>query len=139
VIPLLTNAEGDITEYARANFMFVQDGRIKLPDQNNVLPGISMQTVLELTDAAGISVDEDDYSTYHAYLADEAFISSTRCCVLPVATINGILLNDSPPGAVTTKLIDGWRELVGVDFVRHTLDRVHPENADADRARLLSG
>jgi branched-chain amino acid aminotransferase len=77
VVPLLSNAEGDITECSGANFMFVRDGRIKLPDRSNVLPGISMQTVLELADAAGISVDEDDYSTYHAYLADEAFISST--------------------------------------------------------------
>ena len=141
VVPLLTNAEGDITECTGANFMFVRDGRIKLPDQSNVLPGISMRTVLELADAAGIAVDEGDYSTYHAYLADEAFISSTRYCILPVATINGVLLRESLPGPVTTVLIEGWRELVGVDFVKQALDRVAPENVDAGPggARLRSG
>ena len=141
VIPLLTNEEGDITECTGANFMFVRDGRIKLPDRSNVLPGISMRTVLELAGAVGIAVDEDDYSTYHVYLADEAFISSTRFCILPVATINGVLLRESLPGPVTTKLIDAWRELVGVDFVKQALDRLPPEDIDAGPggARLLSG
>ena len=141
VIPLLTNEEGDITECTGANFMFVRDGRIKLPDRSTVLPGISMRTVLELAGAVGIAVDEDDYSTYHVYLADEAFISSTRFCILPVATINGVTVGEALPGPVTTKLIDAWRELVGVDFVKQALDRLPPEDIDAGPGgtRLLSG
>ena len=53
------------------NFMFVVDGRIKLPDRSNVLPGVSMKTVLELAEGTGVGVDEDDYCTGDIYPADE--------------------------------------------------------------------
>ena len=122
VIPLMTNQEGSITECSGANFMFVRDGRIKLPDRHNVLPGVSMQTVLELADELGLAVDEDDYCTYDVYTADEAFISSTRFCMLPVAAVNGYGLPASVPGPTTARLLDAWRDLVGVDFVRRALE-----------------
>ena len=62
VIQLMTGREGSITECTGGNFMFVKDSRIKLPDRRDVLPGISMQTVLELAESLTIGVDEDDYS-----------------------------------------------------------------------------
>ena len=124
---MLTNEEGDITECTGANFMFAQDGRIKLPDRRNVLPGVSMHTALELANHLGIGVDEGDYSAYDVYIADEAFISSTRYCVLPVATLNGLHVGEELPGPVTRKLLQAWRDLVGVDFVKQALDRLPPE------------
>lgn len=122
VLSLMSNAQGHITECRGANFMFVSDGRIKLPDRSNVLPGVSMQTVLEIADYLGIGVDEGLYNQGRLYDADEAFVSSTRYCLLPVATINGYPLGDSIPGEVTRKITSRWKELVGVDFVRRTLD-----------------
>ena len=122
ILPLMSNAQGHITECRGANFMFVSDGRIKLPDRSNVLPGVSMQTVLEIADYLGIAVDEGLYSQRELYDADEAFVSSTRYCLLPVAAINGYPLGDSVPGEATNKITSRWKELVGVDFVQLTLD-----------------
>ena len=122
ILPLMSNAQGHITECRGANFMFISDGRIKLPDRSNVLPGVSMQTVLEIADYMGIGVDEGLYSQRKIYDADEAFVSSTRYCLLPVASINGYPLGDSVPGNVTSKITSRWKELVGVDFVQRTLD-----------------
>ncbi len=122
ILPLMSNAQGHITECRGANFMFVSDGRIKLPDRINVLPGVSMQTVLEIVDYLGIGVDEGLYNQGQLYDADEAFVSSTRYCLLPVAAINGFPLGDSVPGEVTNKITSRWKELVGVDFVQRTLD-----------------
>ena len=121
-LPLMSNARGHITECRGANFMFVSEGRIKLPDRSNVLPGVSMQTVLEIADFLGIAVDEGLYNQGQLYDADEAFVSSTRYCLLPVATVNGYPLGDSVPGEVTNKITSRWKELVGVDFVRRALD-----------------
>lgn len=131
VLPLMTSPEGRITECQGANFMFIQDGRIKLPDRHNVLPGVSMQTVLELAESLSIEVDEDDYSTYDVYMADEAFVSSTRYCMLPVATINGYSQGERMPGPITLKLIAAWRNLVGMDFVRQALDHLPITEGDA--------
>ena len=124
VIQLMTNQEGSITECSGANFMFVKGGRIKLPDRHNVLAGVSMQTILELADELGIEVDEDEYSTYDVYAADEAFISSTRFCMMPVATVNGYGLGDGFPGPATARLLDAWRDLVGIDFVQRATDQL---------------
>ncbi|MCH8825683.1 MAG: aminotransferase class IV family protein [Chloroflexi bacterium] len=122
VFPLMSNGEGIITECKGANFMFVKEGRIKLPDRGNVLPGVSMHMILELADGEGIPVDEGEYSTSDVYRADEAFVTSTRFCIMPVASINGYAIGDSLPGHVTTRLLDGWKGLVGMDFVQQALD-----------------
>ena len=124
-LPLMSNARGHITECRGANFMFVSDGRIKLPDRSNVLPGVSMQTVLEIADSLGIQVDEGLYNHRELYDADEAFVSSTRYCLLPVATINGYPLGDSVPGPLTQRVLDEWKNLVGVDFVQRALDSLN--------------
>ena len=87
---------------------------------------LSMETVLELAEGLGVPVDEGEYSTRDAYEADEAFISSTRHCMLPVATMNGLRVGTELPGPVTRRLLEAWRELVQIDFVRQALDASRP-------------
>ena len=120
-LALMVNDNGFITECQGANFMFVVDGRIKLPDRRNVLPGVSMHTVLELAGALGIGVDEGLYSPSLIYGADEAFVSSTRYCMLPVATLNGFRVGRSTPGEITERLTSAWKDMVGMDFVQQAL------------------
>ena len=128
---LMTGPNGRITECQGANFMFVRDGRVKLPNRRNVLPGVSMRTALELCDALNIEVDEAEYSIGDVYHASEAFVSSTRFCLLPVATINGYRLGDETPGPVTIKLLAAWRNLVGVNFIRQAIEQM-PRDAGPD-------
>ena len=56
-VSLMMDSRGNITECRHANFLFVTDGRIKLPDREKVLPGISMETVVELAEQLSIPVD----------------------------------------------------------------------------------
>lgn len=63
VFSLVTDEHGYVTESRHSNFMFVKDGRIKLPDRSKVLAGISMKTVLELADKLNIPVDEGNYTS----------------------------------------------------------------------------
>ena len=136
ILTLMTSTEGSITECTGANFMFVRGGRIKLPDRHNVLPGVSMQTVLDLADSQAIAVDEDDYATADVYESDEAFVSSTRYCMLPVATLNGLSLGEELPGPLTRRLLDAWRNMIGVDFVQRALDHLPdiPPSAGPNRS-----
>lgn len=126
---LMANREGSITECVGGNFMFIREGRIKLPDRSNVLPGVSMHTILELAESLDIAVDEGDYSAYDVYQADEAFVSNTRSCMLPVTDVNGLQLNPDIPGPVTNKLLEAWKILVGLDFVQQALDSLPPGDA----------
>ena len=126
VFLLMASPNGGVSECQGANFMFVKDRRIKLPDRRNVLPGVSMQTVLELAESLNIPVDEGTYTQRHIYAADEAFVSSTRYCILPVATLNGLAVGGSIPGEVTTALLESWSAAVGMDFVNQALSHLTP-------------
>jgi branched-chain amino acid aminotransferase len=128
IYSLLTDAYGYVTESRHSNFMFVKDGRIKLPDRSKVLAGISMETVLELAEENDIPVDEGDYTSSDVYVADEAFVSGTRYCVMPAATLNGATIGDVLPGPVTRKLLSAWSKEVGMDFVRQALDHLPNED-----------
>ena len=126
VFLLMASPNGGVSECEGANFMFVKNGRIKLPDRRNVLPGVSMQTVLELADSLNFPVDEGTYTQRDIYAADEAFVSSTRYCILPVATLNGLPVGEGIPGKATTTLLESWSAAVGIDFVNQALSHLPP-------------
>lgn len=128
VFPLLTDEFGFVTESRHSNFMFVKDGRIKLPDRSKVLAGISMETVLELADELHVPIDEGSYASADIYAADEAFVSGTRYCILPVATLNGVTIGESLPGPITTSIMRAWSERVDMDFVKQAVDHLPNED-----------
>lgn len=129
--PLMMDAEGNITECQGGNFMFVQDSRINLPDRRNVLAGISMETVLEMAQSLALPVEEGDYSLSDVYNADEAFVTGTRFCMVPVASVNGLRIKGGVNGPVTQRLLEAWKQAVGADFVRQSLDQAGSEGAGA--------
>ena len=109
----------------------MKDGRIRLPNRQNVLPGISMETILELAESQGIPVDESDYSMFNVYESEEAFVSGTRYCMLPVATLNGLTVGADMPGPVTRNLLGAWSERVDMDFVEQALGSAPDSNNEA--------
>ncbi len=123
---LMLDLDGNVTEASSANFMFVSDGVIKVPNRRHVLPGISMETVLELAENQGIPFEEGDYTPFDVYQSDEAFLSSTSYCVLPVATLNGWSIGNEVPGPVVRGLLAAWSDLVGLSVVDQALSHLPP-------------
>jgi len=118
--PLLCTSRGIITESARASFLIVQDGLILTPKGGRVLAGVTAGVTTELAEGLNYQVEERDLTPYDVLLADEAFITSTSICVLPVRGLNGAPINGgraAVPGPVTTQLIQAWKELTGVEFI----------------------
>jgi branched-chain amino acid aminotransferase len=64
----------------------------------------------------GIEVIEGDFYPYDIVLADEIFMTTTSCCILPIGRFNGKSLGPAP-GPVTTRVMDAWSREVKVDFV----------------------
>jgi branched-chain amino acid aminotransferase len=120
--PLLCNSRGIITESSRASFLIVQDGCIMTPKGGRVLAGVTAAVITGLAERLGYRVEERDLTPYDALLANEALITSTSMCVLPVRSINGSLIGSGQvPGPVTARLIEAWKELTGVDFISQAL------------------
>ena len=110
--PLMVDDIGRYTEAPGANIVQVHGGKVWLYDQTcrPVLPGISMQTVQELTQAQPI----EDWATVHD--ADELFLTGTPFCAIPVVSIDGKPLGDGKPGPVFKQTLAKWSEMVGINI-----------------------
>lgn len=116
---LLLDDDGFITEGTGDNFFMVKDGVIYTPEGRNILRGISRQYVIdELGPELGFQVVEKNLEPYDLYTADEAFITGTPFCMLPVSSLNGTRIGKEDfPGRIFLRLISKWGENVGVDII----------------------
>jgi branched-chain amino acid aminotransferase len=131
---LLLDLEGNITEYTSGNFFVVRHGRLLTPFERTSLGGIARETVLEFAAELGIPTQEADITPYDACNGDEAFITSTSKCILPVAQLNGIRIGDAVPGPITRRLLEHWSARVEVDIVEQALSHL----SEAERQELAA-
>ena len=114
---LLLDEDGFISEGTGDNFFIIKDGAIMTPEGRNILRGISRDYIFELARQHGLCCVETNIEPYDVYTADEAFMTGTPFCLLPVTKLNGLDIGDGKPGKVTKFLLDKWSENVGVDIV----------------------
>jgi branched-chain amino acid aminotransferase len=112
---LLLDERGNLAEGANSNIFLVRGQKLLTPREQFVLPGITRSTVMGLAKDLGLGVAETDLDLRDAYLADEAFLTSTSLCVCGVASINGRPLRNGAFGPVTTELSKAFGRLVGMD------------------------
>ena len=115
--PILTDSRGNITEGVGYNFFIVTEGAIRTAGDRSVLQGVSRDTVFDLARELGIPIAEEDLQPYDVYTADEAFLTSTSPCVLPVSRVDRRPMGTGAPGPVVWRLLREWSERVGVDIV----------------------
>lgn len=126
---LLLDPDGLISEGTGDNFFVVKDGVVMTPRGRNVLRGISRDYIFELCEALSIRCVEADLDQYDVHTADEAFMTGTPFCLLPVASLNGLPIGDTCMGPVTRRLLDRWSLNVGLDVV----DQIKQFNAETSQ------
>lgn len=114
---LLLDTDGFIAEGTGDNFFIVKDGRLMTPEGRNILRGISRGYVIELARELGISVIETNIDVYDVVTADEAFMTGTPFCLLPVTSIDGSQIGTGNMGQITQSILDIWGRNVDVDIV----------------------
>lgn len=139
-IPLMLDTDGNLAETDTTNVFFVAEGRLHTPGARTVLGGITRQAIFDLAAELGVEVVEGAFTPYDLYTADEAFISGTSGSIVPVGRFNGARLGNGIPGPMTLRLMQGWIDMVGVDFVaqaiRHLGDNEAKDLLAAWQARL---
>ena len=70
----------------------------------------------ELCPQLNITVIEKNIEPYDVYTADEAFMTGTPFCMLPVTSLNGVPIGDGKVGSVFTKILQQWSENEGIDI-----------------------
>jgi len=115
---LLLGTDGFITEGTGDNFFIVKDGVVITPEGRDVLRGVSREYVMvELCTALGIPCVEKNIDPYDVHTADEAFITGTPFCMLPVTSLNGLSIGNGKVGTVFSQLIDLWSKNMGVNII----------------------
>jgi branched-chain amino acid aminotransferase len=114
---LLLDPDGFIAEGTGDNFFIVKDGVVITPEGRNILRGISRAYIIEeLCPQLGIAVVEKNIDAYDVNTADEAFMTGTPFCMLPVTSLNGSAIGEGRVGEIFTKLLNQWGKVTGVDI-----------------------
>ena len=114
---LLLDTDGFIAEGTGDNFFIVKNGVIYTPEGRNILRGISRQYIIdEIGPQLNMKVIEKNIEPYDVYTADEAFMTGTPFCMLPVTSLNGVPIGSGEVGPTFDSLLNTWGKNVGVDI-----------------------
>ena len=113
---LLLDPDGFIAEGTGDNFFIVTKNQIITPEPRNILRGISREYIFDLAKELGIACIEKNIEPYDVLTADEAFMTGTPFCMLPVTKLNGTNIGQGKVGNITRKLLNRWSQNVGVDI-----------------------
>jgi branched-chain amino acid aminotransferase len=131
---LLLGTDGFITEGTGDNFFIVKDGVVISPEGRDILRGISREYLMtELCNTLGIPCIEKNIGPYDVYTADEAFITGTPFCMLPVTSLNGLAIGDGEVGSIFYQLMNLWSENTGVNIIGQI------QKWDSERSISLDG
>ena len=113
---LLIDPDGYITEGTGNNFFIVKDEEIISPEGRNILRGTRRKYIFDLAKQLDINCYEKNIEPYDVASADEAFITGTPFCLLPVTHFRYQAIGDGKFGKITKLLLDKWSSNVGLDI-----------------------
>jgi len=112
---VMLNSEGYVSECTADNLFIIKEGKLFTPPLSaGALYGITRQTVMELAAQSGISVSEPNLTRYDLFNADECFLTGTGAEIMPVVKIDGRVIGNGKPGALTRKLVTEYHALTKV-------------------------
>lgn len=115
---LLLDPDGFVAEGTGDNFFIIKDGVVITPEGRNILRGISRDYVMkELCPQLGMPIIEKNFEAYDIHTADEAFMTGTPFCMLPVTSLNGNPIGKGVVGEGFNRLIGQWSANAGIDIV----------------------
>lgn len=113
---LLLDQQEFVTETSSGNLFVVREGTLCTPRAESTLPGIAQAYVMQLAQRLGIPVQRADLTVADVTTAEEAFLTSSTYCILPVSRLNGERIGHAVPGPATRRLTSTWSDEMGLDF-----------------------
>ena len=114
---LLLDPDGFITEGTGDNFFIIKNRKIIGPEGRNILRGISRQYIIdELCPQLKLEYIEKNIELYDVLEADEAFMTGTPFCMLPVTSVNGQAIGSGEVGETFTQILSQWSDNVNLDI-----------------------
>ncbi len=117
---LMLNEQGYVAECTGDNVFLVKKGVVYTPPvSDGSLDGITRQTIFDLCDELGITIQETSMTRYDLYTADESFLTGTAAETIPMVKLDEREIGDGKPGPVSLRLIEAYGQKVrseGTEF-----------------------
>ena len=105
------NLQGYVAEAPGYNVFLVKRGELLTPGED-ILVGITRQTVFELAVEAGLPCHETKLTSFDLYNGDEVFFASTSGGIVPVIEVDGRPIGDGQPGPITRQMWQAYLALL---------------------------
>jgi len=100
---ILLTADGYIADGSGENVFVIKDGKVATPPlSTSILPGITRDSVIQILQDLGYTVEEKNLIRSDLITADEVFMCGTAAEVTPIREVDDHLIG--PPGPVTREL-----------------------------------
>ena len=111
---ILLNQNGHVCEGSGENIFIVNDSTLSTPPiEENVLPGITRDTVMQMAlNELGIKVEERPIARSELYIADECFLTGTAAHLTPVVELDNRKIGNGVMGPVSERLQKMYFEIV---------------------------
>jgi branched-chain amino acid aminotransferase len=109
---IMLNHQGEVAECTGDNIFLVKHGLLRTPPISaGILEGVTRDTIIELAEAAGITVQEVALTRHDVYTADEVFLTGTGAEIVPVVKVDGRAIGAGKPGPITRQLRERYQVL----------------------------
>jgi branched-chain amino acid aminotransferase len=109
---IMLNHIGEVAECTADNIFLVKHGLVRTPPSNaGILEGITRNAIIELAQAAGITVQEVALTRHDVYTADEMFLTGTGAEIIPVVKVDGRSIGSGKPGPISKQLRERYQIL----------------------------
>lgn len=109
---LLLDFEGNVAEGPGENIFFVKNNTLITPTPENILNGITRQSVIKIAQDLEIKIEERKIKKDEIFEMDEAFFTGTACEISSIGKINDKIVNDGKEGVLTKKLKNTYMNIV---------------------------
>jgi branched-chain amino acid aminotransferase len=117
---IFLTADGHVSEGGGSNLFMVRDGALITPPvTDDILEGITRETILQIAAELGIVVQERQIDRTELYVADEAFFCGTGAQVAPCVKIDGREVGKGEIGPVAKKIGEVYFGIAHGDDKRH--------------------
>ncbi len=102
---ILLNSDGHVSEGSGENIVMIRRGQlITPPPADNVLEGITLETVATIAKELGYEFVARSIDRTELYIAEELFMTGTAAHVTPVLSVDRVPVGDGKAGPITLQL-----------------------------------
>ena len=107
---LMLDPNGNVSTCNSTNFFMISNKEVWTSNGEYCLNGVTRSTVINICKQNEIPIKEREFSVQDVHNADEVFVTGTFAGIIPVVSVDGVVISSGTRGALTHQL-QTWYEL----------------------------